>query len=730
MITTRTAALAAALLSCVAAPAFAEPVFNRIAAFPVADNLPAELDSKTVTSAEIVTASEDGMTLVYSDSPLKAIGFVDIRDPAAPKAGGVLRLDGEPTSVAVAGAKVLVAVNTSVSRASPSGRLASVDLASRAEAGTCELGGQPDSVAVNKDRTLAAIAIENERDEEVNDGALPQMPAGDLVILRLSDGVPDCASIRHVALTGLAEIEGGDPEPEFVSWNGRDEIALTLQENNHIVILDGRSGAVTAHFSAGTVDLEKVDAKRDGALSFTETLKGVRREPDAVKWLDDERLVVANEGDWKGGSRGFTLFDKAGTVLFESGAAFEHAAAAIGHYPEKRSAAKGVEPEGLEAATFGEDRLFFLLAERASLVGVYKDTGSAPQLLQLLPSGISPEGAVAIPPRNLLVTANEADLVEDGAARSHVMIYERKDGTPAYPQIVSSEKDGAPIGFGALSGLTAAADKPGILYAVSDSVYGGQPRIFTLDATQTPAVITDAIPITRDGAPAQKLDIEGITGDGKGGFWLASEGNSDKLVPHALIHVDAKGKIKAEIPLPEALRAAETRYGFEGIARVGEGDDETLWMPVQREWKDDPKGEVKLLAYKPERKEWSGVRYPLDTVKGGWVGLSEMTISGDYAYFIERDNLIGKAAQLKALTRVALSALKPAKLDGALPLVAKEPVRDLLPDLKAGHGYVLDKVEGFAIDAAGNGFVVTDNDGVDDSSGETMLLRLGTMAAM
>lgn len=122
------------------------------------------------------------------------------------------------------------------------------------------------------------------------------------------------------------------------------------------------------------------------------------REPDAVKWLDDNRLVVANEGDYQGGSRGFTIFDKTGKLLYRSGASFERAVAHIGHYPESRSGSKGVEPEGLEAAKFGDIQYFFLLAERASVVGVYKDTGADPELVQLLPSGISPEGAIAIPP--------------------------------------------------------------------------------------------------------------------------------------------------------------------------------------------------------------------------------------------------------------------------------------------------------------------------------------------
>ncbi|MGI0524332.1 esterase-like activity of phytase family protein [Rhizobium giardinii] len=725
-----TTALAALLAASTASTASAEPVFNRVASFAVADNLSADADKKSVTSAEIITASEDGNLLVYSDSPLKAIGFIDITDPRAPKAGGILSFEGEPTSVAIAGAKALVAVNTRESFVKPSGFLATVDLATKTMDAACDLGGQPDSVAINKDKTLAAIAIENERDEDVNDGQIPQLPAGDLVIVSLKDGAPDCASITHVPLTGLANVAGDDPEPEFVAFNSQDEIALTLQENNHIIIIDGTTGVVKTHFSAGTTNLSGVDAKRDGALAFTGELKDVKREPDAVKWLDDNRLVIANEGDYEGGARGFTIFDKTGKVLFESGTSFEHAAAALGHYPDKRSSAKGIEPEGLEAATFGEDKLFFVLAERASVVGVYKDTGADPELKQILPSGVSPEGAVAIPGRNLLATANEVDLVEDGGARSHVMIYERAEGTAAYPQIASAEKDGVPLGFGALSGLAAIKDKPGMLHAVNDSVYSSQPRIFTIDATKSPALITEALTITRDGAPAQKLDIEGITNDGEGGFWLASEGDAAKLYANALIHVNAKGQIKAEIALPEELRASEIRSGFEGITSVGEGDDLTLWMAVQREWKDDEKGFVKLLSYNPASKQWGAVRYPLEKTEEGWVGLSEITVHGDHAYIIERDNLIGNAAKLKKIYRVALADLKPAKLGGELPVVKKEEVRDLIPDLKALGGYVVDKVEGFTVDAAGNGYVVTDNDGVDDSSGETLFFQIGTMNAM
>lgn len=720
--------LALALFASSALAAAADPAFNRIASFPVAENLPAGKDRSAATSAEIVAASEDGRTLVYSDSPAGGIGFVDIANPKMPKAGGFVDMDGEPTSVAVVGSKVLAAVNTGDSKANPSGRLATVDLATKRVEGVCDLGGQPDSVAISPDRTLAAVAIENERDEKVNDGALPQMPAGFLAILPLANGVADCAGLRRVDLAGLSATAPEDPEPEFVAFNANNEIAVTLQENNTIAIVDARTGKVTAHFSAGSLALDGVDAKDDGKLSFTDAVEARPREPDAVKWLGLDRLVVADEGDWKGGTRGFTIFRRDGTVAYESGPAFEMEAAKAGHYPDKRSDAKGIESEGLEVATFGDETLIFVLAERGSVVGVYRDTGAAPEFLQLLPSGISPEGAVAIPSRNLLATANEADLVKDGAARSHVMIYERGPGAPAYPQLVSEAKDGHPIGWGALSGLAVDPANESRLHAVSDSFYGKAPTIYAIDASARPARIVDAVTVTEKGEPAKKLDLEGIANDGQGGFWLASEGDPKKEVSHRILHVDAKGAITETVDFPEALLASQTRFGAEGIAAAPDGK---LWIAVQLPWKDDPKNRTKLLSYDPRTKEWGAVAYPLEAAEGedGWVGLSEIAIQGDHAYFIERDNRIGSAAKLKRVTRVALSEMKPAPLGGELPVARKETVRDLLPDLGSTGGYVVDKVEGLAIAPSGRAYVATDNDGTDNSSGETMFLAFDSLAA-
>jgi len=710
-----------------AVPALAEMTFNRVASFATPDNMADGEDRARVTSAEIVSASPDGMTLVYTDSPLGAIGLIDITDPKAPKALGNIDVGGEPTTAKIFGAQAFAAVNTSADFVSTSGKLVTIDVATRAITAECELGGQPDSVAAARDGSFLAIAIENERDEDLNDGELPQMPAGFVVKLPVKDGVVDCAGLQKIEVSGLAEVGGDDPEPEFVDVNEAGEIVVTMQENNHIVVI-GADGAVASHFSAGAVDLDGIDTKRDGKLNFTAKKEGVLREPDGVKWLDADNFAMANEGDYEGGSRSWSIFRKDGTLVYESGASLEQAIVAIGHYPEGRSRSKGSELESVEIARFGDTNMAFVASERGSVVGVYDLTDpAAPLLKQLLPSGVSPEGMVAIPARNLLVTANEVDFVEDGGARSHVMIYERAEGPAAYPMITSAGSETL-LGWGALSGLAADPAAAGTLYAVSDSVYGAMPMIYTIDATQTPARITAGLLVTRGGDAAQKLDLEGVALDGEGGFWLASEGRSDRLIPHAIYQVDAKGEITREIALPAELLANEIRFGFEGITVAGDW----LWMAVQREWKDDAKGMVKLVGYNTKEETWGAVHYPLDALPEGasdaaFIGLSDITLHGDHVYIIERDNQIGAAATTKKIYRVKAAEMVPAELGGALPVVTKELVRDLLPDLAVLHGYSAEKVEGFAIDAAGAGWVVTDNDGLSDSSGETLFWTIGTI---
>jgi alkaline phosphatase len=354
------------------------------------------------SAAEIV-ATDGADLLVYTNSEKGSIDFVNIADPSAPVADGSIDVGGEPTSVAVAKGMAFVAVNTSKSYTEPSGKLLIIDIYTRDVLQETALAGQPDSIAVDVNNKFIAIAIENERNEDINGGLIPQYPAGNLAI------VDTLGNVKYVDLRGLASIAPSDPEPEFVDINGLGEIVVTLQENNHIVIVD-RNGNIVNHFSAGLVDLNNIDTVKDGVYNPVNSLQNVRREPDAVKWIDDTHFATANEGDYKvkikgqakrGGSRGWTIWNKDGTVVYESAESFETALAEAGYWPDKRAGKKGVEPESIEVTTIDGHRVVFVGAERANAVGVYDVSNlSAPKL---------PEGLVAIPERRLFVTSNEKD---------------------------------------------------------------------------------------------------------------------------------------------------------------------------------------------------------------------------------------------------------------------------------------------------------------------------------
>ncbi len=79
---------------------------------------------------------------------------------------------------------------------------------------------------------------------------------------------------------------------------------------------------------------------------------------------------------------------------------------------------------------------------------------------------------------------------------------------------------------------------------------------------------------------------------------------------------------------------------------------------------------------------------------------------------------------------MSVADLTPTLEGGVFPVLSKTFVRDLVPDLKSGNGFVLEKVEGLAMLANRDAIIVTDNGGVDDTSGETQFLNLGELFAI
>jgi hypothetical protein len=748
--------------------------FVRIATFLSCRQFAADCDDDTETLAEIVAASEDGLTLIYTDSPGDQIGFVDITDPAAPAPGGFLGVGGEPTSVAVAGPYALVGVNTSPDFINPSGSLAVVDIAAQTIVETIDLGGQPDAVAVSPDGAYAAIAIENERDEDLGDGRPEQLPSGFVVIVDLA-GDPAAWTTLNVNLDGVPTLFPNDPEPEFVDINADNIVVVSLQENNHLVLIDATDGSIVNDFSGGVVDMiEQVDLTEEdpAIISQTETAMMVPREADGVAWINTSLFATADEGDLDGGSRGFTVYNTSGDVVFTAGNALDHATARLGHYPDGRSGNKGNEPENAEFGSFDGDDFLFVNSERSSLSFVYNVNDPAnPQLAQILPTALGPEGALAIPSRNLLVIASEED-ARDDKFRGGLNIYSYMVAEPTYPTLVSADRpDGTPIAWSAMSGLAADTGVDYQLYSIEDSFYGSN-RIFVIDVSTKPAMITDEITITDandvfaafpavgladpnvpadDATRAEvfdeadldalinddktiNIDPEGIAQASGGGFWIASEGNGSVPAQEAgrpinsrnfIFKTDAAGVIESVVTLPDAINDAQRRFGFEGIAEF----DGAAYVAFQRPWSElnDPADNVRIGIYDVGADAWTFLLYPLDAATspaGGWVGLSDITALGGGEFLVlERDNQGGPDARIKRLYRIDVTGLN----DG--DAVTKSLVRDLLAegDLTATGGLAAEKVEGATVTLGGDVYLINDNDGVDDNSGETQLINLGAI---
>ncbi|MDR6118825.1 hypothetical protein QE370_002009 [Aeromicrobium sp. SORGH_AS981] len=736
----------------------ADRAFTRTATYPVYKNLPADLPSSSETVAEISDVSDDGDTLVYTDAVGKRIGFLDISDAGDPRGAGSLSLaqlgdaEDEPTSVAVHGGYVLVVVNTSESFTQPSGRLDVVRLADARRVRSIDLGGQPDSIDVSGSRGI--VAIENERDEELkpsggSKGDLPQLPAGFLQVLDLSGPVGDWSATKvpltqadGSALPSFAEagvVAPTDPEPEYVSINGAGQAAVTLQENNAVALVDLASASVTKVFSAGRSTVNGIDTKKDGQIDQTGSITDVPREPDAIGWVDDQHVATANEGDWKGGTRGWTVFDaRTGAVAWDSGNTLEREAVRLGLHNEDRAAKKGIELEGLSLATIDGRRYAFVGSERSNVVAVYDlSDPTKPRYLQALPTTNGPEGILPIPSRGLLAVSSEVDSPSTGV-RSSVALYRLGDAAPAFPTIESADgRDGAPIGWSALGALSGDPTDPQRVYAASDSVLT-KGRIFGVDVSRTPAVITDETVVTEGGSPLT-LDVEGLFARPQGGFWLASEGSTGS--GNQLVRTDAAGVVQQKVALPQDVAAHVGKWGFEGVTATTDATGEHVWTVLQRPLWTDPSAAdldpyegadvTRIGRYDVADGTWHWFGYRLNAPRqgaGDWMGLSEVTaVDGDTLAVVERDKLNGPAARVKRVYTVDVSAGAQGLtgLDGDLPVLGKKLAIDVLPALKAPNGWVQEKLEGFTIAADGSLYGVTDNDGLKDATGETVFLRLG-----
>ena len=397
--------------------------------------------------AEIVAATGDGRTLAYTNSDKGEIGIVDIRNPRAPRAAASIPVRGEPTSVDIRGNWGVAAVWVDKPEEGEDppqfrpGQLVVFDLSrpnNPRVAGAVPIGWHPDNVKLTRvgRRLVAILAIENEPvivdgDGKVTDDDVPGnpndvSPAGFVQVITIDTDNPSASRVVDVrfrpallAANGLLFPE--DAQPEFVTLKGT-QAAVSLQENNGIAMIDIADPAAPALvrvFNLGVASDRVADLTEDDDINFNERypsfVDGVRHDiptdgagnpvapgsrfPDAIAFSPDGSVIYsADEGEMNyTGGRGFSAWSPDGTELWDDGGLLERISVALSHYPEGRSENKGIEIEGVATARFGRNDFAFVLSERGSSMSVFNiNNPRRPFFVQMLPTGISPEGVIAI----------------------------------------------------------------------------------------------------------------------------------------------------------------------------------------------------------------------------------------------------------------------------------------------------------------------------------------------
>lgn len=409
---------------------------------------------------------------------------------------------------------------------------------------TIAVGDGVDSVAVSPDRKRGAAAIENEADPLID---------GRVEALDLSNVDPTQWTATPVAIPSLdAEDfdEADDPQPEFADINAANKAAVTLQEQDAVVIVDLPSATVDDVWSTGTQTFD-LDPFNDGMLRFNQLVTR-EREPDGIKWTGDGKaLVTANEdenddldGGTKNGTRDFTIWRPDGTVLSNGGPAYDRRLADYGLIAENRNDDAGSEPEGVELATIDGRELAFITNERSRSTSVFDISDKqAPRFVAVLPGGHRPESAVVLPSRKRVITADEE-------AAFSVFKITTADKLPADRPLIRTENEP----WADVRGLGTTGD--GKLAMVPR--YSADRGLFEV-TVGTPGVVAARKLLDIGGLPAASI-VQDVAVHPNGGWWVAVSGGGTTDVAR----LDEDGAVVQTIDLPGVNNAS-------GVAATPDG---------------------------------------------------------------------------------------------------------------------------------------------------------------
>lgn len=450
--------LAIALLTLVALPESAKlapirPVAVKgEVAFTLTDLAGAEMLDVADNGKFAVVVGADTATLVeIKKNSLEAKGTWTLTEAYLPKGSTEAELTG--VSISPDGSYALIGVkdndeaNLDTFDEKP-GKVVAIALPSLKVLGQVTVGRGPDSVAIAPNGQFAAVANEDEENEE--DLTNPNNRPGTVSIIDLRYGPARMSQVEVPIPQDNIPFFPNDPQPETVKISADNRFILaTLQENNAVARIEVpgwlprplrpdvfavRNFNVGVRVGVGLTE-DKVGKGNCRSSSYDLSLRQEffsAREPDGIAittngryfvTANEDNLTSVNNQSYMGipisphGSRSISVFEaQNGAFLGDSGNSIENSILAL-KLPQ-RCASKGPEPEVVDVGMIAGRTLAFVSIERSDAVTIHDITD--PNKIQLLDTVIlnpsivgsdraaefEPEGIVFIPSTQQVVVSN------------------------------------------------------------------------------------------------------------------------------------------------------------------------------------------------------------------------------------------------------------------------------------------------------------------------------------
>lgn len=393
-------------------------------------------------TATLVSIGEDTLTVEGTWTLTEA--FLPEGSTAAELTGLAISPDG---TFALLGVKDADESNTATFDEMP-GKVVALALPTLEPIGQVTVGRGPDSVAIAPNNQFAAVANEDEENEE--DLTNPENRPGTISIIDLRNGADQMTQVEVPIPPDNIPFFPNDPQPETIKISADSSfLVATLQENNAVARIEIPSplpSPLTADaFSVQNFDVgirtgfglieDEVGMGNCRSSSYDLSLRQEftsAREPDGIALTpngryfvtaDEDNLTSVNNQSYQGipmsphGTRSISIFDATtGEFLGDSGNSIEESILELG-LPQ-RCDSKGPEPEVVSVGVVGDRTLAFVAIERSDAITIHDI--SDPANLQLLDTvilnpdviradgeaGFEPEGIEFIPMTNQVVVSN------------------------------------------------------------------------------------------------------------------------------------------------------------------------------------------------------------------------------------------------------------------------------------------------------------------------------------